>query len=147
MYNILLIVVTLFASVSCVNKQTNDSGAITQTAQSDSINATNVVDIQTEFKDIDVAEAKKLMLANPKIVLLDVRTPEEIAQGKIENAIELDIYDSAFDSKLNKMDKNKKYIVYCAVGGRSKSAEGKMKSLGFQSVYNLKGGYRAWKNQ
>ncbi|MBK8346632.1 MAG: rhodanese-like domain-containing protein [Saprospiraceae bacterium] len=84
------------------------------------------------------------MAASNNFVLLDVRTPEEIANGKIDNAIEMDIKAPDFKEKLATLDKEKQYIVYCHAGGRSATAMQMMKDMGFKQVYNLISGYRAW---
>ena len=101
-----------------------------------------ITDVQSA--DIDVATAKNMIAKKPEIILLDVRTPEEIAAGKIDNAIEIDYKAPDFKDKLAALDKNKEYIVYCAVGGRSSKAVSIMQSLGFGKSYNLLGGYTAW---
>jgi rhodanese-related sulfurtransferase len=44
-----------------------------------------------------------------------------------------------------KLDKNKPVLVYCAAGGRSASAAKDLKKAGFKKVYDLEGGYDAWK--
>jgi rhodanese-related sulfurtransferase len=91
-----------------------------------------------------MAKAKDIVANKKDVVLLDVRTPEEIAQGKIDKAVELDIKDPAFRDKLNALDKTKQYMVYCYAGGRSATAMKTMKELGFKQVYNFDGGYKAW---
>lgn len=96
------------------------------------------------FKDIEVAQARELLKTNPGIVLLDVRTPEETGQGFIEGAQFADINNPDFPQKIEALDSTKTYIVYCAIGGRSKTAAGYMHSRGFNNVYNLVGGYSAW---
>lgn len=94
--------------------------------------------------DVDIATAKQMMADHPDIVLLDVRTPEEIANGKIGEALELDFTDAAFKDKVAALDKNKEYIVYCAAGGRSAKAVSLMNELGFTKAHNMLGGYTAW---
>lgn len=96
--------------------------------------------------NIDVAEAKTL-INDRKIVLLDVRTPEEIALGKINDAIEIDYSSDDFQDKLTKLDKNLEYIVYCAAGGRSAKAVSAMQQMGFSKVHNLTSGYTGWSQQ
>lgn len=97
--------------------------------------------------NIDVAEAKTMLKDRKDIVLIDVRTPGEIAQGKINDALEMDISSPDFQSNLNKLDKNKEYIVYCAVGGRSATAVSAMQQMGFSKVHNLTSGYTGWSQQ
>lgn len=78
-------------------------------------------------------------------VIIDVRTKEECLHGMIENAIHLDICDMEnFTSEVEKLDKSKKYFLYCMAGGRSGSACRIMENLGFENTYNLMGGISCW---
>ncbi len=74
------------------------------------------------------------------VILIDVRTPEEIAEGKIKNALEIDYVANDFQSKILELDKTKNYVVYCRSGGRSGKAVEFMLSEGFESVKNVTGG-------
>ena len=47
-------------------------------------------------------------------IVLDVRAPKELAQGKIENAININFFDETFDAQIAKLDKTKPVMVYCA---------------------------------
>jgi rhodanese-related sulfurtransferase len=78
------------------------------------------------------------------VMLLDVRTPEEYSSGFIAGAVNLDYRASDFSAKLDSMDQSKKYMVYCAAGGRSSKASDLMKEKGFVSVSTLDGGTQAW---
>lgn len=101
-------------------------------------------------------ETKKIQLITPeefakisikKIQLLDVRTPQEFQQGFIEGAVLINFFDSDFVAKVStSFDKNKPLYIYCAVGGRSNKAARKLISSGFDSIYDLKGGFNKWKN-
>lgn len=102
-------------------------------------------DGQALFKNVDVTGAKDLIASNPDIVILDVRTPNETKDGMLPNAIEIDYRSSTFEADISKLDKSKKYLVYCKSGGRSVSACKKMNSAGFTDLINMKGGYSAWK--
>jgi rhodanese-related sulfurtransferase len=73
-------------------------------------------------------------------VFLDVRTPGEYNSGHLENAVLIDIYKSDFRDEINKLNKEKKYFVYCKVGARSSSAAKYMVQSGFKDVCNLEGG-------
>ncbi len=94
--------------------------------------------------DIDIATARQMMSNTKDIVLLDVRTKEEVEAGKIGNALNFDINQHDFATQIETLDKNKTYIVYCAVGGRSSRAVSYMKANGFNSAYNMLGGYTKW---
>ena len=78
-------------------------------------------------------------------VIIDVRTPEEWAEGIIPNALQIDIYQGqGFIYKLDELDKSKNYYVYCKAGGRSAQACSIMNQLGFENTYNLLGGFMQW---
>lgn len=78
-------------------------------------------------------------------VVLDVRTEEEVEQGYIPNAVNIDIYmGQGFLDEVEKLDKSKNYYVYCRSGKRSAQACMLMKQLGFESTYNLLGGFMEW---
>lgn len=89
------------------------------------------------------AEFKKLM-EKEGAQLLDVRTPGEIARGKIGNAIEMNFQDADFKKQLGTLDKEKPVLIYCAAGGRSARAVQMMKDMGFMEIHELRGGYNAW---
>lgn len=78
-------------------------------------------------------------------VIIDVRTPEEYADGHIENTINLDYYSKTFEDELHKLDKNKTYLIYCRSAHRSGMVLDTMKALGFIEVYNMLGGIIQWK--
>jgi len=82
---------------------------------------------------------------NPDFVIIDVRTRAEFVEEHIENAINIDFYSEAFRDTLNTLDKNKTYLIYCAVGGRSGSALDIMAELNFREAYNILGGINQWK--
>ena len=78
-------------------------------------------------------------------IILDVRTPAEVADGIIEGAINIDFRNDDFKSKIDQLDKDGTYFVYCARGGRSRNAADLMKELNFKEVYDLQGGFSQWK--
>ncbi len=88
--------------------------------------------------------AEQLKSSN-EIILLDVRSPEEIEAGFIERAENLNYNDESFSGSLDNLDHSKKYFVYCASGKRSGKASELMKEKGFASVTTLEGGFNAWK--
>lgn len=77
-------------------------------------------------------------------VLLDVRTLEEVQTGRIKGEINFDFKAPEFNLLIKGLDKTKPYFVYCASGVRSGKAADKMKEEGFEKVYTLEGGLKAW---
>lgn len=80
--------------------------------------------------------------------ILDVRTPEEVEEGYIPNATNIDIYlGQDFVTELEKLDKTKNYFVYCRSGQRSGQACAIMNKLGFENAFNLEGGFMNWEGE
>lgn len=96
------------------------------------------------FRSISVNEAKE-MIQNNKPTILDVRSSIEVSSGKISNAVTINVASPSFINKVNKLDKSNDYIVYCRSGRRSAKACTMMAKEGFTNLYNLKGGFIAWK--
>jgi len=111
---------------------------------------TNIAQNETETqisKDIFPSKAYTLITRdkdNPNLIILDVCTPKEFAKLHLENAINLNFFSRSFKDQLNALDKNKTYLIYCKVGGRSKVAQKMMKKLDFKEVYNIVGGTLLW---
>lgn len=96
------------------------------------------------FTNLSNAEFKALM-GGSDVVLLDVRTPAETAQGKIDGAMEINISSPDFASKIAELDKDKTYLVYCRSGARSARACNVMADAGFGKLYNLSTGFMNWR--
>lgn len=78
-------------------------------------------------------------------VVLDVRTAQEYAEGKIEGSKNLDVLKTdLFTTSVEKLDKDKTYYVICRSGSRSLQAAAQMKEAGFKNVINITGGMQAW---
>lgn len=78
------------------------------------------------------------------LVVLDVRTPEEFAEGHLEGAVLVDFYAADFADQLAALDTDVPYLVYCRSGNRSGQALGVMEQLGFASAVDVDGGIVAW---
>lgn len=81
------------------------------------------------------------------VVVLDVRTPGEFAQGHLPDAINMDVESASFGSQIATLDTGATYAVYCRSGNRSKTAMDQMKAAGFTNVTDLDGGIVAWQAQ
>ncbi len=100
----------------------------------------------TQDGKIAVADFEKQLNANLDAQLIDVRTPEEFNEGHLFNAKNINIKADDFEDQLKKLDKTKPTFVYCHSGHRSGSTYEKMKGLGFEKVFDLKGGIIEWQN-
>jgi rhodanese-related sulfurtransferase len=86
--------------------------------------------------------------ADPKAIILDVRTDDEYKEGIIANAINIDIHSGQeFVEAIEALDKDKNYFVYCRSGMRSAKACEIMNQLGFENAYNLTGGIVDWEGE
>jgi len=93
---------------------------------------------------ISVDEFEK-MNNEGKFTLVDVRTPEEFAEGYIKGAVNVNFKKRTFPDYINAVAKDKPVAVYCRSANRSGKAAIIMQSLGFKNVYDLDGGVKAWK--
>lgn len=93
---------------------------------------------------VDATQAATLMVENPDLIVLDLRTPGETAKGIIPAAINIDFRSSEFSESLKKLSRDKNYLIHCQSGGRSTQALTVFKSLGFEKIYHLDGGYSGW---
>jgi rhodanese-related sulfurtransferase len=98
-----------------------------------------------KYTDINVAEFSEKLNQNENYVLLDVRTADEVAEAKIGDPLNIDIFGEDFSDKVNELDKTKNYLVYCRSGRRSANACIFMAENGFSGeLYNLEGGILDW---
>ena len=99
---------------------------------------------QANYENVDVNGFAELV-ADSNVVVLDVRTASEFAEGHIEGAINLDQAQSDFMEKAQAaLPVEKKIAIYCRSGRRSANAAGRLADVGYKCV-NLKGGIIAWK--
>jgi len=98
-----------------------------------------------EIVDLQPGAFYKKIMETPNAVIIDVRTKEEAAKGKIPNAVLLNYREDKFEEQITSLDKTKTYFVYCGNGVRSDQAIDLMEKHGFTRYYNLVGGFKAWK--
>lgn len=100
--------------------------------------------VRPHFLTVKPAAFDKVRRASTNAVILDVRTPEEYAEGHIPGAVLLNFKAPNFAAELGKLDPAKNYLVHCAAGVRSAKACEQMHQLGFPHILNLGGGLQAW---
>ncbi|TKZ34172.1 rhodanese-like domain-containing protein [Brachyspira catarrhinii] len=89
------------------------------------------------YSNINLKKAMKTINNSTNLIMLDVRTAEEYSAGNIPNSINIDVLSPDFKSKIDLLDKNKEYLVYCRSGNRSAIASSIMATNGFVKIYNL----------
>lgn len=94
-------------------------------------------------ESLDV-EAFAAALERPETTIIDVRTPEEFAEGHLAGALNIDVNGPDFAERIAALDPAGTYAVYCRTGNRSAVAVDHMVDQGFESVYHLGGGIVAW---
>jgi rhodanese-related sulfurtransferase len=100
---------------------------------------------QTTQVTNDTPQAFKAAIDAGNCIILDVRTANEVAKGKIDGSINIDWFSDDFEQKVKELDKTKSVLVYCAAGGRSEEAAAMLVTLGFKNVHNLTEGMNGWK--
>ncbi|KUG25007.1 protein containing rhodanese-like domain [hydrocarbon metagenome] len=94
--------------------------------------------------DLDSSTFEKQVKVDNDAVLIDVRTKSEHDEAKIPNSQLIDIMDPMFLDKIEQLDKDKTYYLYCRSGNRSYHAGRAMIQRGFTKVYNLEPGIIGW---
>jgi len=101
-------------------------------------------EVSTEF-DITPLDLKAMLERDgQRIVLLDVREPQEWEICHLKGAILIPLQE--LPARLNQLDPTKEYVVYCKTGNRSAQAARIMQAAGLK-VYNLRGGINAWSRE
>lgn len=95
---------------------------------------------------VEPVEAADLIESTQDLVVLDVRTPEEVAAGIIPGAINIDLSSPDFSARVAELDPDRPYLVYCRSANRSAQAVAVMADLGFSQLYEMAGGIVSWAN-
>lgn len=98
------------------------------------------------YRQITMDEAMALMEEKSEYIILDVRRPDEFAEGHIPNAINIpnEIIGTSELSELS--NKQQLILVYCRSGRRSKEASQKLVDLGYTNIVEF-GGILDWKGE
>lgn len=96
----------------------------------------------SSYTEISAAELHAMMQGEPKPLLIDVRTPEEIAKSMIPGAIHIPL--SQLELRVHELDGDEPLVFYCHSGIRSAQAGGFLAHHGREHVFNLRGGILAW---
>jgi rhodanese-related sulfurtransferase len=104
-----------------------------------------VDEAKKEIKEISADDLVEMQQSGENFTLIDVREPEEVAEGAIAGAQPMPrgVLEYKIDSITT--DKNGKIVCYCGGGGRSALAAQNLQRMGFKNVMSLAGGYKGWK--
>ena len=97
----------------------------------------------TGYKQISQDEAMKIMDEESGYLIVDVRRPDEFAEGHIEGAINVPNEGIAEEMPEELPDKDQLLLIYCRTGRRSKEASEKLAKIGYKNVYEF-GGINTW---
>lgn len=125
------------------NSASSSTTSNTQEAKTSSQSSAEGSTADANLRLVDVKQFATEILKKDAVIL-DIRTPEEYALGRINGAINIDYYASDFADELDQLDKDASYKIYCNSGNRSASALQIMQQLGFTDVVELDGGIVAW---
>ena len=104
--------------------------------------------LNNTLMDLNQEEWAEQLANDDNAFILDVRTPEEVEEGYIPGATNIDIYlGQGFLDGLEELDKSKNDYVYCRSGNRSGQDCAIMNSVGFETAYNLEGGFSNWEGE
>jgi len=95
-----------------------------------------------QVRSVNALRAKE-MIAGGNVIVIDVRSPEVYEQQHVDGAILGD--EKNWDQFTKNLDKTKQVLCYCYKGVSSRSFCKKLKKAGFANVFNLQGGFDAWK--
>lgn len=112
------------------------SGSTTTTANAEVVRAGGPV-------RVGVAEFATLA-GSPDVRVIDVRTPEEFADGHIAGAVNIPVQDANFSAQVAALDPNATYAVYCRSGNRSQPAVAAMSDAGITTIFELNSGTKGW---
>lgn len=99
--------------------------------------------MQTPAINLTPADAESLIHASSDLVVIDVRTQEEFAEGHIAGARNINFNSPTFGEQM-KAFAGKKVLLHCASGGRSTRALSSLSGTSFEKIYHLNKGFNAW---
>lgn len=101
-----------------------------------------VQEAQPRVKEITIEQAKQILAANPKAILMDVREDHEWQKGHAAEAVHLGKGILERDIEKAHPDFNAEIIMYCGGGYRSVLTADAAQKIGYTKVYSLIGGYK-----
>ena len=114
------------------------TGNTDTTDEEDITNETN-----KSYQTVSAETAKTMMDTDPAVIIVDVRTPDEYANGHIPEAILIDSTTVGTTPPALLPDLESTILVYCRSGNRSAQVAAKLAAMGYTKVYDF-GGINNW---
>jgi rhodanese-related sulfurtransferase len=92
-----------------------------------------------------ISPADAVRLINKGALVIDIRKPEDFAQGHIVNARNIALERLAKDDDVINKQKNKILLAVCGDGASSGRAAGLLRKAGYENTFSLKGGLAGWR--
>jgi phage shock protein E len=107
------------------------------------ISISSFLEAQTK-KEVNSKVVSVMLQKDAKLVVLDVRTADEFKEGHIKGAINIDIRREDAFARIDKLNRNVPYVVYCRTNHRSGMAVDHMMKSRFKKVYQMMDGFPGW---
>lgn len=126
------LLILLLAAIACSDKTAPENNQASSSSSQTSI-----------FRSLSPQEAKALIETRKDLVLVDVRSPQELYEGSIPGSQLMPFTDLA-QGRVT-LPTGQPLLLICAVGGRSYAVGQYFSGKGYGEIYNLSGGISAWK--
>jgi len=104
-----------------------------------------VKEAKAAILEVSIYDVKKMIDAQDKVVILDVRDKNELGDGRVPGAINISRGMLEFKVGMMVPDKNARIVVYCGLDLRGPLATRTLNELGYVHAVNMAGGLKAWK--
>lgn len=95
--------------------------------------------------NVSPAEAETLLQKKSTLIVVDVRTQEEFAEGHIAGAKNVNFNTPDFVDRMKEFE-GKSILIHCAAGGRSSRAIEALSNQSFSELFHLNQGFNAWQS-
>jgi len=136
-----LVVVFALFLFACSNSNNADQPGAKST--SDAAQKAGAAAESAAYTSYSPAQTMELIKQKKDLFIIDVRSPEELREGKIDNSTLIPFMDIMKGNYTIPQDRP--LLLICAVGGRSYAAMQILSHKGYKEIYNLQGGIAAWK--
>nr|MBF0222554.1 rhodanese-like domain-containing protein [Desulfobulbaceae bacterium] len=152
MKRIALVFVALLTLNACSKNDTEQKGTVSPQSTNVLASTNNPLTssqganqkTKSVYTSITPAETQQLIKQRKDLLIVDVRSPEELKEGKIKDSQLLPFWNIMKGQ--HQLPRNRPLLLVCAVGGRSYGAMQILSRQGYPEIYNLKGGISDWKN-